>query len=295
MDQCCHRGSCPPRKGLQPSDREPRSFVNPSSEANISLPRPSLPTPPRPGVTKGPFIPPNLESASSRCNSFRVKLPFTMRLHLQKTIISNLEMNAVPSSETLNPESLYLFEKRDKIRDHEMEGCLSGIADPPLVSVHQTVSLSTGFCRNTSIDGLLTANISQPGESLREDMPRAGSSVLGEGPSTGNRLRLADLSVGFTNTAEAHSGVTIVDTIPVGLAQFAPVDPLSQSFRVNLLSLPEIRHRLWSCHIKISRVQRSPNPMKIPLFWSLGARSFPLLKRQTLPLPKIWRSHPSRN
>lgn len=105
-----------------------------------------------------------------------------------------------------------------------MEGCLSGIADPPLVRFHQTVSVLTGLRRSTSSDVSLTANVSQPGESSREGTSKVGTSVFGKDHLADVRLQSANFSVGFTNTAEVHSGVTITGAFPAGPAHFVKAD-----------------------------------------------------------------------
>ena len=140
----------PPSKGWRP-------FVRLSLEANTYPPRPFLPTLPRSGMTKGSLDSRNPESTSLLSGPFRENFTFVTPLSFQRSVASDPvpppgsrwkysvsveETNAVPSPESPDPKSLYVFGKKDEIRDLEMEDGPPGVANTPLVTgAHQIVSV----------------------------------------------------------------------------------------------------------------------------------------------------------
>ena len=93
-----------------------------------------------------------------------------------------------------------------------MEECSSGGANAPSIGVHHTVSV----CETTVGNVLLTANVSQPGESSKATVSGVAAPVLEDGPSAGNRLLLPALDPGALSPVEVCSDDAIRAHIPVG-------------------------------------------------------------------------------
>ena len=132
---------------------------------------------------------------NSHVGSFRETFSFITPARFQQAVASNPapppdsqwkypinheEMNTVPGPKTLNPKSLYLFGKKDEIKDLEMEDGFSGVADPPfVVDGYQTVSVCG--CRSTVSDAYSR-------QTFPSQENRQAKIYLGSGPRCSERV-----------------------------------------------------------------------------------------------------------
>ena len=68
-------------------------------------------------------------------------------------------------------------------------------------------------------DTLLTADVSQPGESSRKDAPEVAASVLEEGPSAGDHFQLPVIDVDSVDVAEGYSELAPNPALPIDPAR----------------------------------------------------------------------------
>ena len=128
-----------------------------------------------PLVTRGPSIPSHPELTNLHSSSFRENFTFVAPLYFRNSVASDPapphsqweypsrhgEINTAATPEPPDPMPMYLFGRKDEIRDLEMEDTLGSVEPPVVEDADQSVSVSirvTGSCWSTLNDALLVAN-----------------------------------------------------------------------------------------------------------------------------------------